>query len=61
MGFGKGDTNRQIVTRYFSSHRSVRPSIENLMDLIGALDVKLTEEEMKYLEAPYEPQAVYGH
>ncbi|KAL1666245.1 NADP-dependent oxidoreductase domain-containing protein [Schizophyllum commune] len=36
-------------------------SLENLNDLIGAVDVKLTEEEMKYLEEPYTPQGVIGH
>ncbi|KAK7047649.1 hypothetical protein VNI00_006417 [Paramarasmius palmivorus] len=36
-------------------------SIKNLMDLIGALDVKLTEEEIKYLEELYVPQPVFGH
>jgi hypothetical protein len=29
--------------------------------LIGAVDVKLTEEEIKELEAPYMVQAVSGH
>ena len=28
---------------------------------IGAVDVKLTEEEIKELEAPYIVQAVFGH
>ncbi|KAL1681008.1 NADP-dependent oxidoreductase domain-containing protein [Schizophyllum commune] len=36
-------------------------SLENLNDLIGAVDVKLTDEEMKYLEEPYTPQGVIGH
>lgn len=31
-------------------------SESNLYDLIGALDVKLTEEEIKYLEEPYIPR-----
>ncbi|KAE9408984.1 Aldo/keto reductase [Gymnopus androsaceus JB14] len=35
-------------------------SIKNLMDLIDAVDLKLTEEEIKYLEEPYEAQAIYG-
>lgn len=29
--------------------------------MVGALDVKLTEEEMKYLEEPYKPVPVSGH
>jgi hypothetical protein len=28
---------------------------------IGAVNVQLTEEEKKALEAPYLPQAAYGH
>ncbi|KAI0083598.1 aryl-alcohol dehydrogenase [Irpex rosettiformis] len=34
---------------------------EHLTDAIGALDVKLTEEEIEYLEAPYKPTAIMGH
>ena len=29
--------------------------------LVGALDVKLTEEDVKYLEEPYKPLKVLGH
>jgi len=36
-------------------------SLENLYDLLGAVDVKLTEEEKKELEAPYIAQAAFGH
>lgn len=28
---------------------------------LAALDVKLTEEEVKYLEEPYKPTAILGH
>ena len=28
---------------------------------LGAVDIKLTEEEKKELEAPYLPQAAFGH
>jgi len=35
--------------------------MDNLKDIIGSLDVKLTEEEIKYLEQPYVPQAIVGH
>jgi aryl-alcohol dehydrogenase-like predicted oxidoreductase len=34
---------------------------EKLLDLIGALDIKLTDEEVKYLEEPYQPQKILGH
>ncbi|KAJ7466944.1 Aldo/keto reductase [Mycena latifolia] len=33
-------------------------SLDKLEDLIGALDVKLTAEEMKYLEEPYTPMNI---
>lgn len=36
-------------------------SLKNLEDLLGAIHVKLTDEEMKYLEEPYEAQAIFGH
>ncbi|EIW54307.1 oxidoreductase [Trametes versicolor FP-101664 SS1] len=35
-------------------------STSNLEELIGALDVKLSEEEVKYLEEPYKPMVVIG-
>ncbi|KAG8696274.1 hypothetical protein FRC08_007264 [Ceratobasidium sp. 394] len=36
-------------------------SLKNLEDIISALDVKLTEEEVKQLEEPYVPQPILGH
>jgi len=36
-------------------------SLEKLKDLIASLDVKLSEEDIKYLEEPYKPQAIFGH
>uniref|UniRef100_D8PU91 NADP-dependent oxidoreductase domain-containing protein n=1 Tax=Schizophyllum commune (strain H4-8 / FGSC 9210) TaxID=578458 RepID=D8PU91_SCHCM len=36
-------------------------SLDNLRDLAGAVDVKLSAEEMKYMEEPYTPQAILGH
>ncbi|EDR02306.1 uncharacterized protein LACBIDRAFT_254038, partial [Laccaria bicolor S238N-H82] len=36
-------------------------SLENLDDLLGAMNLKLTEEEVNQLEEPYKPQAVFGH
>jgi len=36
-------------------------SIENLKELIGAIKIKLTDEEIKELEAPYRPQTIIGH
>ncbi|CAE6473037.1 unnamed protein product [Rhizoctonia solani] len=36
-------------------------SLKNLEDIIGAIHVKLTEEEIKSLEEPYLPQSISGH
>ncbi|KAJ7741514.1 NADP-dependent oxidoreductase domain-containing protein [Mycena maculata] len=36
-------------------------SLENLRELIAAVDIKLTEEEIKYLEEPYKPTNIIGH
>jgi len=36
-------------------------SLKNLEELIAAVHVKLSDEEMKSLEEPYEPMKVFGH
>jgi len=36
-------------------------SLDNLKDLIGAVNISLTEEEVKYLEELYQARAVFGH
>ncbi|TFK52948.1 Aldo keto reductase [Heliocybe sulcata] len=36
-------------------------SLKHLYDMAGAVDVHLTDEEIKYLEEPYQPQNVFGH
>ncbi|KAJ7859128.1 Aldo/keto reductase [Mycena olivaceomarginata] len=36
-------------------------SIANLADAIAAVHVKLTEDEIKYLEEPYQPMGIIGH
>ncbi|EIM87501.1 Aldo/keto reductase [Stereum hirsutum FP-91666 SS1] len=36
-------------------------SLEKLEDLLGAFDVKLSEEDIKYLEEPYTPLRIIGH
>ncbi|KAH7341612.1 NADP-dependent oxidoreductase domain-containing protein [Rhizoctonia solani] len=36
-------------------------SLKNLDDILGAIHVKLTEEEIKSLEEPYLPQSISGH
>ncbi|EIW83665.1 Aldo keto reductase [Coniophora puteana RWD-64-598 SS2] len=35
--------------------------LENLQDSIESVHVKLTEEEVKYLDEPYAPQQIIGH
>ncbi len=35
--------------------------ISHLEDAVGALSVKLTPEEIAYLEAPYVPHPIVGH
>ena len=36
-------------------------SLANLEDLLGALEVQLTEDDIKYLEEEYRPLPVSGH
>ncbi|KAJ7761993.1 Aldo keto reductase [Mycena maculata] len=36
-------------------------SLSNLADIVAAIHIKLTEEEVKYLEEPYQPMPVIGH
>jgi len=36
-------------------------SLDKLKDSISAIDLKLSEEEVKYLEEPYKPTPVIGH
>ncbi|KAF5365882.1 hypothetical protein D9757_011046 [Collybiopsis confluens] len=36
-------------------------SLENLSELIDAVDIELSEDEVKYLEEPYKPRAIMGH
>ena len=34
---------------------------QHLEEMVGAVDVKITEMKSKYLEEPYVPQPVSGH
>ncbi|KAJ7158542.1 Aldo keto reductase [Mycena filopes] len=36
-------------------------SLKNLHDIVAGVHLKLTEEEVKFLEEPYEPMAILGH
>lgn len=36
-------------------------SLQNLEDIISGVHVKLTDEDIKFLEEPYKPQQIIGH
>jgi len=36
-------------------------SLENLRELLPAVDIDITDEEIKYLEEPYQPRSIIGH
>ncbi|RDX41307.1 aryl-alcohol dehydrogenase [Lentinus brumalis] len=36
-------------------------SLNNLQDILGGLEVELSDEEVKYLEEAYKPMAITGH
>ncbi|KAI0669372.1 Aldo/keto reductase [Trametes maxima] len=63
----KGFSMAQISSAWIMSKPGVTAPIvgttnlSNLHDILGALDVELTEEEIKYLEEPYRPVAISGH
>jgi len=63
----RGVSMAQISLAWLMSRKGVSApivgttSLENLYDLLGAVDVKLTEDEIKELEAPYIAQAAFGH
>ncbi|EIW80654.1 Aldo keto reductase [Coniophora puteana RWD-64-598 SS2] len=57
----RGISMAQVATAWLLSKPGVTAPIvgstklENLKDIVGALDVQLTEDEVKYLEEKYEP------
>ncbi|KAG1874950.1 aryl-alcohol dehydrogenase [Suillus subluteus] len=63
----KGITMAQVALAWILTKDGVSApvvgttSIEKLKDLIAGIDVKLTVEEIKYLEEEYKPTAVIGH
>ncbi|KAG1738378.1 aryl-alcohol dehydrogenase [Suillus paluster] len=63
----KGVTMAQIAISWILTKDGVSApivgttSIQNLKDIIAGIDVKLTAEEIKYLEEEYKPTAVIGH
>jgi aryl-alcohol dehydrogenase-like predicted oxidoreductase len=63
----KGITMAQVALAWILTKDGVSApivgttSLEKLKDLIAGIDVKLTAEEVKYLEEEYKPTAVIGH
>ncbi|WFD45261.1 hypothetical protein MPSI1_003943 [Malassezia psittaci] len=61
----KGVPMAQIALAWSLSHKGVNPILglskpERIDEAVAALKVKLTEEEIKYLEEPYKPKTVRG-
>ncbi|KAH6892760.1 oxidoreductase [Coprinopsis sp. MPI-PUGE-AT-0042] len=63
----RGVTMAQVSLAWIMSRPGVTApiigttSLDNLYDLLGAIDLKLTEDEIKELSDPYEAQAAFGH
>ncbi|KAI0648551.1 Aldo/keto reductase [Trametes meyenii] len=63
----KGVSMAQISTAWVLAKPGVTAPIigttnlKNLEDIIGALEVKLTDEDIKFLEEPYQPTNILGH
>jgi aryl-alcohol dehydrogenase-like predicted oxidoreductase len=63
----RGVSNAQIALAWLLAQPGVTAPIigaskmEQLEDLVRALDVKLSEEELKLLAEPYQPHPVLGH
>ncbi|KZT05512.1 aryl-alcohol dehydrogenase [Laetiporus sulphureus 93-53] len=63
----KGVSMAQIAIAWSMSKEGVTApivgttSLKNLEDIIGAVSVELTPDEIKYLETPYRPLPIDGH
>jgi 1-deoxyxylulose-5-phosphate synthase len=63
----KGVTNSQLALAWLLHKRFIAApivgvtTVAQLEELVGALDVKLTDEETRRLEEPYRPRAIEGH
>lgn len=63
----RGVSRAQIALAWVSKHPAVSAPIvgatkpEHLTDAIASLDIRLTPDEIRELEAPYTPQPVQGH
>jgi len=61
-----GKSNAQIATAWLLAKGVTAPIVgaskmQHLEDAIGAAEIKLTADEVKYLEEPYLPKAVAGN
>ncbi|KIP03480.1 hypothetical protein PHLGIDRAFT_110830 [Phlebiopsis gigantea 11061_1 CR5-6] len=63
----KGLTMAQVALAWVLAKDGVTAPIvgttqlANLQEILDAVDVQLSEEEIKYLEEPYKPTEVFGH
>ena len=62
----KGTTPIQVALAWLLLRGVTAPiigttKVQHLEEMVGSLDVKIKEEEAKYLEEPYLPQPVVGH
>ncbi|KAJ7210592.1 Aldo/keto reductase [Mycena rebaudengoi] len=62
VGTSSLENLKDIVGEFFLNFfsRNLDES-EIFISLSGAIDVKLTEEEIKLLEEPYQPMSIFGH
>jgi aryl-alcohol dehydrogenase (NADP+) len=63
----RGVTNMQIALAWMLNQPEITAPVigatkpRHLPEAVAALDIKLTEDERKYIEAPYVPHPVLGH
>jgi len=62
----KGVTPNQVALAWLLLRGVTAPiigtsKVEHLEEMVGAVDVKMSDEEAKYLEEPYLPQPISGH
>ncbi|MDP7976872.1 MAG: aldo/keto reductase, partial [TACK group archaeon] len=62
----KGATPTQVGLAWLFAKGVTAPIIattnpEHVEEAVGAVSVKLSDNEIKYLEEPYKPKPIYGH
>ena len=62
----RGNNNAQIATSWLLAKGGTAPIVgaskmKHLEDAIAAAEIRLTGEEVAYLEEPYKPKAVAGN